>query len=474
VARRGLAVGAILLVALALRLGEVERTSYRPVFDAGSYLTLASEIAHGGDYADSHRSGKGAGGTRGPTAYFPPGYPYFLAAVDLIDGHATKRGGAVLPARYSQAALGTVTVGLVGLVAYECSGFAVALTALALAAIYPVLVELSTVLVAENLLTAMILAAVWAALRARRAHSEGARFAWIAGAGVLTGLAALAHVNGVVLIVPMLFAAWAAGGVQSAGSGARARGKLRRHKRGTAVAAGEPPPLRFSHGRRRRQALGALVVLTAAVATIAPWTIRNLLVMHRFIPLSDETGITLVGTYNAASASNRQVPYKWRYYLAIPADHHLLRQARFMTEPQLSSRLESQALRYIARHPLSPLLVSADNLLRMFELEGSFAWRASASSIGLTAATARIGVIGFWIVCLLALAGVGLGAGRGAPRWVWAVPVLLALSVLPVNVETPRFREPIDPFLLLLAAGALVRAGRLIAGRRGARTQVAA
>jgi len=45
---------------------------------------------------------------------------------------------------------------------------------------------------------------------------------------------------------------------------------------------------------------------------------------------------------------------------------------------------------------------------------------------------------------------------------VWSVPLLLALSVVLVNVETPRFRAPVDPFLILLAsAGLATAAGRL-------------
>ncbi len=91
--RKALIVSALLIAALAVRVAEIERTSYRPVNDAGSYLVLASQIAHTGDYS----SARGAGGTRGPTAYFPPGFPYFLAAVDLIDGNTTPRGGAVSP-----------------------------------------------------------------------------------------------------------------------------------------------------------------------------------------------------------------------------------------------------------------------------------------------------------------------------------------------------------------------------------------
>ena len=54
---------AIVLLALGVRIWEVERTSpYRPANDGQSYLTLASEVAHRGDYVDSHAPRSGAGG----------------------------------------------------------------------------------------------------------------------------------------------------------------------------------------------------------------------------------------------------------------------------------------------------------------------------------------------------------------------------------------------------------------------------
>ena len=164
--RRVLIVAGVLIAALALRVAEVEGTAYRPIIDAGTYLKLAAEVAHRGDYSTGHAAGVGAGGTRGPSAYFPPGFPYFLGAVDLLDGHPTRRDGAVQPARLSQAVLGTVTVGMVGLVALEAFGETTALVAVVLAAIYPVLIELSGILVAENLMTPLVLAAVWTMLRA--------------------------------------------------------------------------------------------------------------------------------------------------------------------------------------------------------------------------------------------------------------------------------------------------------------------
>ena len=258
---------AILIGALALRIAEVQGTSYRPINDAGSYLTLASYIARTGDYSLRRTPGSGAGGTRGPSAYFAPGFPYFLGLVDIIDGHETRRDGAIHPARISQAVLGTITVALIGLVALELFGETAGLIALVLAAIYPVLIELSATIVAENLLTALILAAVYTGLRVRRARNGRTRLAWVAGTGVLAGLATLTHMNGVLILIPLIPAVWT----------------------------GRP--------RLKLGSLAAPAVLIAVTAlTILPWTIRNAIVMHHFIPVSDETGITLVGTYNVASA----------------------------------------------------------------------------------------------------------------------------------------------------------------------------
>jgi 4-amino-4-deoxy-L-arabinose transferase-like glycosyltransferase len=419
--RAGLVV-VILIVAFALRLDEVDGTksSYRPINDAGSYLTLASYIAHTGDYSLSHAPGSGAGGTHGPSAYFAPGFPYFVAAVDLIDGHAVRRDGAVQGARVAQAVLGTVTVALIGLVAFELFGQLAAWIALILAAVYPVGIELAGVLAAENLLTPLVLAAVYAGLRVRRAGRPASAYAWIAGAGVLTGLATLTHENAILIVLPLIAAVWTA----------RPRYKA-------------------------RALVSPALLIVATALMIAPWTIRNALVMHRFIPVSDETGITLVGTYNPASAANRQLPYKWRIFYGIPGERPLIRQAAGLTEPQIGDKLQSQALHYIAKHPFSPFVVAFHNTLRLLELEGTFAWHASAAAQGIPTNNAGTGVVSFWIVCLLALAGAFTRLVRAAPKWIWWVPLLLALSVVLVNVETPRFRAPVDPFLILLASAAL-------------------
>jgi 4-amino-4-deoxy-L-arabinose transferase-like glycosyltransferase len=367
-----------------------------------------------------------------------------LASVDLIDGDTTSGTQAVHAARLATAVLGAGAVVLLGLVALEAFGEAVALVAMLIAAVYPPLIELSATPYSENLLIVLELAAVWAALRARRAQNP---FPLLVTAGVFTGLATATHQNGLVILLPLIFAAL---GMGLRWSDHRAQNR-------------ESPQNPRSRWTR---ALAAPAVLIAATAlTIAPWTIRNAIALHRFVLVSDEMGITLAGTYNPTSAAERQIPYKWIYFGYVPADAPIARATHTMTEPAVSSRLTSAALHYIGDHPLAPLQVAYHNLRRLLELEGSAAWHDSAASIGVAAGTARIGVFAFWLVALLAAAGLVTRKVRRAPEWLWAIPILLAWSVLLVNSETPRFRSPIDPYLILLAACALVAAAARVRPR---------
>ncbi len=463
----------VLFAALSIRLVYIADTPYKAINDAGTYNRLASGVARTGDYSVGDGRHTGAGGSSGRTAYFPPGFPYFLAVVDLIDGHRAGGKAAIEPARTAQAVLGTVTVGLIGLVAWEAFGEAIALVAMALAAAYPVFIEMSGVLMAENLLLVFELAAVWAALRAHRARYP---YVWIGATGILLGLATLTHQNAIVFVIPLGFAAVSACGRRVTPAAVTA------HDGGSMVVTatgihGRPemrtqPRDRWWTGRGKAAGAVALLLVTT-VLMILPWTIRNAVELHHFIPVSDETGITLVGTYNPTSAAYSPVPYKWRFFWKIPADAGLVREVGQYTEPALSAKLESQALDYIGNHPVAPLAVAYHNTLRMFELEGTRAWHASAIALDIPYANARAGVVAFWLLCLLALAGIATRAARAAPRWIWWLPVLYAVSIVFVNVETPRFREPIDPFLILLAACAVVTAfTRLMTALRRSRAPI--
>jgi 4-amino-4-deoxy-L-arabinose transferase-like glycosyltransferase len=424
---------AVLIVALGLRVGQVQRSAYAPVNDAGTYLGLASQIAHTGDYPTSSKPGIGSSGTRGPSALFPPGFPYFLAGVGLLTGHTTAPGPMVEPARLSQAVLGTVTVGLIGLVALEAFGGAVGMAALVLAAISPVLIETSSVLLAENLLIAFELAAVYCGLRIRRAARP---YRWVLLAGVFTGLAVLTHQNGLVLVPPLAVTAWST----------------------------------FAARTSRIRALIAPAVMALTVAvTVSPWTVRNALDLHRFIPISDQAGETLFGTYNPTSAGYHHLPYRWFWPARIATARMLTAEAAGLREPDFESRLLTKGLDYIREHPASVLAASFHNTLRMLDLEGSFAWESSVSAISIPRGTAEVGVVGFWLFAILAALGALTSYARRAPRWMWFVPILFALSTIWIRMETPRFRLPIDPFLILLAACAVRAFAEQLSSIAGAR-----
>ena len=58
---------------------------------------------------------------------------------------------------------------------------------------------------------------------------------------------------------------------------------------------------------------------------------------------------------------------------------------------------------------------------------------------------------------------------RRTPWYVWAMPILMFFSVVFLVVETPRYRTPIDPFIVLLATAALVTAARRALAQRSIR-----
>jgi 4-amino-4-deoxy-L-arabinose transferase-like glycosyltransferase len=423
----------LLALALGLRLLAIEHYRYVAINDARTYLNSAAAIAKFGTY---HDGGHAGGGTRGPSAYFPPAYPYLLSLVDRITGGPALGAGTVDLARLLQALLGTATVALIGLIGLELFGIGTAVLALMIAAIYPVFIELSSVLVAENLLTVLELAAVCAALRARRA---GTPWRWVVGTGLLTGLATLTHTNAALLTIPLALAV----------TGIRL-----------------PPRLTRLPTRATRLA-APVTVLVVALLTVTPWLVRDAVVLHHFVPISSEAGITLAGTYNATSAAS-DPPYRWLYYAQIPSLRGLQRDAHKMTELQLDEKLEHRALAYIAHNPFAPLSAAFHNTLRLLELEGSSAWRISSASVGIDLGLAHLGVDSFWLLLGVAFAGLLTRPVRrtlgSAPRWIWGVPLAMWLTVVLVNAETPRFREPLDPFLILLAAVAVANVCRRATG----------
>jgi 4-amino-4-deoxy-L-arabinose transferase-like glycosyltransferase len=413
---------ALVAGALALRIGYVDATpNYTLRHDARDYDVHARSIAEGQGYSKTLAHGR-------PTAFRPPGYPYFLGAVYKVFGvERAEAPRRLRVARIAQAFVGTAIVALVGVLAAQLWGWRVGLAALGLSAVYVPLITVGGAVMSEPLFDAFMLGALVAAVQHRRSPH---RYRWALLAGFIGGLAILTRANAFVLLLPLAWAVW--------------------------------------DGRpwRSRSAVGPPVALVlVALLTLVPWTIRNARELHAFVPVSTQLGSALAGTYNDAVRADTQNPAAWQGLKHIPDYAHLWERIDVTPEPVLERKLRAAALRYIGEHPLFVLKVGWWNTRRMLELAGRKRSRATAATITIDHKWADRGILCFWIVGALALAGAVTRRARRAPPYVWAVPVLMFLSVVFLVVETPRYRTPIDPFLVLLAAAALATGWERIRGR---------
>ena len=108
---------------------------------------------------------------------------------------------------------------------------------------------------------------------------------------------------------------------------------------------------------------------------------------------------------------------------------------------------------------------------RLFNVAGQ-KWMTDRSDdeMGIPASARGTVTVTGWLLALLALAGIAVALRAGLPRgpaFLWLVPVGLYLTMTPLT-GAPRHRAVLDPFLILLAAPALVAlwdAGRRVRRR---------
>ncbi len=349
------------------------------------------------NHAASIAAGEGFATSYGrATAFRPPLYPVFLAGVYWLVG-----GSDLVAARIANAFVGTAIVALIGVLAFQLWGRRESLVAMALGAVYVPLILVGQSVMSEPLAVLCMLAALAAALKR-----------WALLAGVLMGLAILGRANAMILLLPLVFAVW--------------RG---------------PKP--------------AVVLVVAAVLTVAPWTIRNAIVLDHFVPVSTQLGSALAGTYNSEARADKENPASWRSLRRVDDYMPIFSQARTTNEAVLERQLRDASLEFIREHPAYVLKVAFWTTRRMFDLAGMDWSIHTASTISAGRTAGITGVICFWIFAVLAAIGAFTQRARAAPLWFWAVPLLMYLSVVFLVVETPRYRTAIDPFIVLLAALAL-------------------
>lgn len=392
----------ILVVALVVRLGlVVEQSGFEPVSDARTFDEHAVSLSHDAQFPASQYPRGG-----GPTAFRPPAYPYLLAGAYELTGTADDRSRYTV-GRVLGALLGVATVALIGVLGVMLWGKLPALCAMGIAAVYPTVVAVSDSMLSEALFTPVVLASVACVVALRRSPHV---LRWALAAGLLAGIAALTRTNGAVLLPPLLVGIWALD--------------------------------------RRPRLVATTGLLAGFALVVTPWLARNAETLGTPV-LSTQTGFTLAGTYNDASRNDPVNPAGWRATIEPPYRDALTPGPR--NEAEVDSELRSLAVDYIGDHPTYVGKVALWNSLRMLELAGWDRERVGAAETGVGPTFSAVARYAFWLVFVAAAASLFLApAARRAPRWFYAVPVLLFASIVVAN-SSARYREPVDPFLVLLA-----------------------
>ena len=253
---------ALFAAALAIRVLGAWLTA-GPVLpaEAVDYDAVAARLAQGAGFSLESPAGPR------PTALVPPVGPWLTSLVYRVAGHRP------LAAILFQCAIGALVPLLLAGFASSTFGGTVGRAAGWLAALDPLLVLFAGRLGPETLFTALLLAAITGSA----AWVKTPRPARALGVGLLWGIASLTWP--VALLLPAVIAAWAW------------------------VPLGLSVPTR----ERLRHVVLLLLGLTLAVG---PWTIRNALALHAFVPITTGSGLALLAGNN---------PLVWSAPLDTPA-----------------------------------------------------------------------------------------------------------------------------------------------------------
>jgi 4-amino-4-deoxy-L-arabinose transferase-like glycosyltransferase len=410
VRRRWFPHGALFAVALVLRTSwvlAVERAGFA-FNDAIMYHTTAISLSRGDGYVPL---------TGGPTARWPPGYSTLLGGLYGVFGVHPIVGELV------NALIGAATVVLLMLAVERAIDRRTAIVAGLILAVLPGPIMWTDVLVAETVYTAVFVLALLVLVHARPTPR------WMVAIGLVIGLGVL--VRGEALTWVLL------------------------------------PVVLFWNGLPRRELVrGIAVVVGTAALVMAPWTIRNAVVMDAFVPVATNASQTLWSGHHAGATGGQTYP---------PADYDL----RFSPELpgrelESSKALRNDAVEYMVTHPLRELQLIPLKLIHLNRGDSYVLDWVNAPGDGETPplspiAAERVGVLAdagyFGLLALTLFGGWWLG------RAFWRRPIGRLITVSFVTAlflygflyyGNYRYRLPYEPLMAVVASAFVTQ----VIGRR--------
>jgi 4-amino-4-deoxy-L-arabinose transferase-like glycosyltransferase len=390
------------VVALCARLLVVFALPVTQFSDMAWYYGRAIELLETGRYAE--------GGV--PTAFWPVGYPAFLAGMLGLFGRSQLVG------QLANVALSVLCVVLLHrwcLVRFGSPRIA-GIAALALA-VYPNHLGYSVGLYSEPLFTALLLCILLLV-------QPQAGWQRLALAGVLAGLATLVKAQ-TQLLGPILLLVLAWGGWNL---------------------------------RSLKRALGLAAVGTAfMVLTIAPWTLRNWQVMGEPVPVSTNGGISLLSANNPSMTTSLLSDFA--------ADDDLVRSARFSVADQVAADARARALAWgwIRANPERFIALMPKKLFRLWVPDGESEWVFQAGYAHyderrLAFRTVRWLNQAFYVTVLVGFVWALWRLPRAHGPNEHAVPLMVVFFSLLSMVFSgqSRYHAPLMPFMMGYAAWAWV------------------
>jgi hypothetical protein len=422
------AVALVVALGLGLRLEHALNPSINP--GKGTIVAYQGNDSKSyGDIAESlYRSGRyGTAEMRHPADWSPLA-PFFYAGVYRLTGGVNEKTG-----RAAVALLGGLMVLLVYLLGRRLGGPVVGILAALLAAIYPTFIDNNEQILSEPLaaftLTAAVLGFLWASDPGR------SLWAWLLP-GAALGATALARPEylpfaGVFALIALV-----------------------------------------RIGRRRGYRLGvasAALLVVAFAAVLTPWTVRNFLVLDRFVPVTTGGGKALfVATY--LPGKGRQLPVKRALIKRFTGKKDVT--DREVADTQMKDLLDKVARKYPHMERDAALArIGRENFRKYFgdrpvaymRMVATKMWNIWRRGSGPTMRA------GGWIAfhyAMLALAVIGLALLAWGRRW---EAILIGLLIGGITVlgglllAVPRRNVPLMPLVLTLAAAGAVWLG-LVAG----------
>jgi len=387
------------------------------------YNAEANNVAAGHGFTEPFTAILHPGEKSPPAADHPPLTVFVLTPVAWLAEHAPLDSVIKEPLhdhvredRYVMVLLGTVLVGLVGLLGRRIGGDAVGLVAAAIAALSPN-IWVNDGLVMSETLTALTVVGVLLAALWWRDRPSVRRAALV---GVLCGLAALARVE-FALLVPLLAVAFA-------------------------LTLPRPWADRWKH---------ALVTVVVALVVVAPWVGFNLARFKDPTFVSTNDGLTLAGS-NCDSVYDGSATGFWSLACGVnpgPGD-----------QSQASSVLRRRGLDYVKAHSSRLPVVVLARLGRTWSVFRPLDMVQLNAGEDREPWVTRLGLIVYYPTMLFAIAGAAVlwRRRRRAALWALLVPAIIVSINTIVTYGQTRFRAGAEPALALLAAvGIVAVVGRL-------------